>query len=350
MRFNEGVQIEEVETCLLCGAKGVPVYKEMRDHLFNAPGVWSHLRCPGDNHVWLSPRPVIEDIAKVYKTYYTQNLANSQQSILASLKGKVERTLLKANFGYEDLPGRQESRLLGRVVGLLPMAREIAGSSVMWLNAHPKGKLLDVGCGNGNFIVMMQKLGWDVLGVEPDAKAAMIAKKRLGALVTIGTLADAAPMADSFDAVTAHHVIEHMHDPIGFLRESLRALKAGGTLVVTTPNIASLGHRVLRKSWRGLEPPRHLHLFSTCTLGACAEQVGYQVQTLRTTARSAWEIWCASRLIHRHGGIRGGFPQALGQSLRLEGLVFQLLEHMMLRVKDNIGEAIVLIASKSRRQ
>ncbi len=180
MRFNEEIYVENIETCLLCGAKGVPLYQEMRDRLYGAAGIWSCFRCPEDNHVWLSPRPVIKDIAKVYANYYTHNLANGRRSILVSLKGKVEFTLLRTKFGYDSLSVEKSSRLRKGIIGLLPMAEEIAGLSIMWLNAYPSGKLLDVGCGNGNFLTLMLRLGWDVSGVEPDAKAAMIAKELTG--------------------------------------------------------------------------------------------------------------------------------------------------------------------------
>lgn len=346
MSINEGIQVECIETCLVCGAKGVLLYPVMRDKLFGAAGIWSHLRCPVDGHVWLNPRPTIEDIAKVYTTYYTHDQASDRQSFLAALKSRVEGALLNTEFGYHTIPSGLGSRLIGRLISLLPMAKEIAGSKIMWLNAHPNGKLLDVGCGNGSFLAGMKKLGWNVSGVEPDASAATIAMDRLAVPIAIGTLEKANFADNSFDAVTAHHVIEHMHDPIGFLRESLRILKPGGKMVVTTPNVASWGHRVFRMSWRELDAPRHLHLFSPQTISICAEEVGFTVETLRTTARSTWEIWCASSLIRRDGSIQGVFPRHLNLLLRLKGLAVQLFQHMVLHFKGNIGEGIVLIASK----
>lgn len=351
MRFNEGIQVEEVETCLLCRAQGVPRYGELRDRLFGAAGIWSILSCPNCGLSWLSPRPAPSDIGKAYQTYYTHNLADDRRSLLASLKSKVEQTLLKAGFGYDNLPGGTGTRLAGRLLGaLLPMATEIAGSSVMWLDAKPQGKLLDVGCGNASFLARMQKLGWDVVGVEPDAKSARVAREQLRMPVAVGTLGVGKFSDDSFDAITAHHVIEHMHDPVEFLRESWRILKPGGGLVVTTPNIESFGHRLFRGSWRGLEVPRHLYLFSLPSLGTCIRQLGYRIEMQRTSARSAWEIWYTSRLLRRDGGIPNYFPRPLNQRLRLEGLVFQLLQHLLLCWNRNIGEQIVLMASKPAPQ
>jgi 2-polyprenyl-3-methyl-5-hydroxy-6-metoxy-1,4-benzoquinol methylase len=347
MKLDEDIQLEDVKTCLFCRAVGVTRYAGMRDKLFGAAGIWSISYCRNCDLSWLDPRPIRRDLAKIYQSYYTHEPVRSGSSILVSLKNKVERILLKAEFGYDSLPGGTGARFAGRLLGaLLPMAREIAGSSVMWLNAQSKGKLLDVGCGNGSFLATMQALGWDVAGVEPDAKSARIATEELGLSVTASTLEDANFPPDCFDCVTAHHTIEHMHEPVEFLRESFRILKPGGRLVVTTPSVPSFAHRIFRRCWRGLEPPRHLYLFSPHALGICVERIGFRLDVLRTTARSAWEIWYASRLIRRDGKVPHNFRDALNLRLRFEGLVFQLFQHLMLRFNSNIGEQIVLMASK----
>jgi len=119
---------------------------------------------------------------------------------------------------------------------------------------------------------------------------------------------------------------------------------------VTVPNIERLGHRLYREAWRGLEAPRHLFLFSSSTLRACVERSGLQVLELRTTARTARWMWTASRLIRRNGTLPGGSPQNLRPGLRLrlrlEGLMFHMVEHMMCWAKKDAGEEIVLIATK----
>src|SRR6266704_1166900 len=351
MRLNEEIQVKEVKSCHICRAPGDLRYSEMRDKLFGAPGVWSINYCPACDFCWLDPQPIYDDIRKIYQVYYTHKPTTNGRSGLSSLKHRVEDELLRADFGYDKLPGGRHLHLIGKLLGkLMPMAREIAGSSVMWLNAQTRGKLLDVGCGNGRFRATMEKLGWEVAGVEPDPNSARIAREQLKLPVITSTLEEASFAPDSFDCITAHQAIEHMFDPIGFLAESFRVLRPGGRLVVTTPNISGFGHLIFRRCWRGLEPPRHLHLFSTRALGICVERVGYEIETLRTTARSTWEIWYASRLICRDGKIPSSFPDKLDVRLRFEGLAVQLLQHVLLRLKRNIGEQIVLTAFKPASQ
>lgn len=142
------------------------------------------------------------------------------------------------------------------------------------------------------------------------------------------------------------HLIEHVHDPVGLLKECLRVLKPGGSLVAITPNVESLGHKVFRESWRGLEPPRHLQLFSLRTLRTCTERAGLQINRLYTTARGARSMWVASKLILRNDSLPGISPKNLGWPLHLKGRAFKLLECGLLPLRQNIGEEIVLLASK----
>jgi hypothetical protein len=55
---NEGVRVEEARCCLLCGGEGVPLYGDLRDRIFSAPGIWSLIQCPKCQLVWLNPRPL----------------------------------------------------------------------------------------------------------------------------------------------------------------------------------------------------------------------------------------------------------------------------------------------------
>lgn len=84
---------------------------------------------------------------------------------------------------------------------------------IMYSDGARKGRLLDVGCGSGEFLAQMRELGWDVFGVEPDPQAARVAREQFGLTVWPGALAEASFPDGFFDAVTLNHVIEHVADP-----------------------------------------------------------------------------------------------------------------------------------------
>jgi predicted SAM-dependent methyltransferase len=83
--------------------------------------------------------------------------------------------------------------------------------------------------------------------------------------------------------VTLAHVLEHVHDPASTLRETWNVLRAGGMLWLATPNVNAVGHRLFGRHWRGLEPPRHLTVFSARALQGLLETAGFtQVKFVAT--------------------------------------------------------------------
>lgn len=347
MILNEGIKVQNVHYCLLCENEGTPLYQNLRDRLFGAPGTWNFFRCPQCGLVWLNPRPIIEDIGKVYINYYTHvsGKPNSPKPWLASLQKKVKQILLVTAFGYNNLPISRSAQWFGRILNLISPLMELVGLTIMNLPATEKGKLLDVGCGSGRFLAWMRDLGWEVMGVEPDPEAVEVAQKQFGIDVYQGILEEAGFPAESFDVITMRHVLEHLTNPITTLKECQRVLKRGGKIVVLTPNIDSLLHQLVGKAWSPLDPPRHLNLFSPHTLCICAERAGFWVSHLRTPARNASWVWVDSRFIHRKGMLSGNFSTKVSWQWRLEGLMILVLEQMLCFVKE-AGEEIFMIAIK----
>jgi ubiquinone/menaquinone biosynthesis C-methylase UbiE len=210
----------------------------------------------------------------------------------------------------------------------------------MCLDSGEKGRLLDVGCGSGYFLGIMRDAGWDVLGLDNDPEAAKAARELYGVPVIVGTLQEAQLPAQSFDALTLRHVIEHVSDPIGLLTECARVLKPGGKVTIVTPNTRSLAHRRFRDSWRGLEPPRHLYLFSADTLRMAAERARLQVESLSTSARSAGWMWAASHCIQEEGTFS---DSDIGLGLRVRGWAFQMRAEIAVHTSREAGEEAVLL-------
>jgi SAM-dependent methyltransferase len=142
----------------------------------------------------------------------------------------------------------------------------------------------------------MARDGWSVRGIDFDAAAAAVARGR-GLDVMVGDLRDQALPAASFDAVVMAQVFEHVYDPPGLLAECARLLVPGGRFVSITPNADALGHRVYGRDWRGLEPPRHLAIYTARALRLACARAGLDVERLSATARDAANMFLASERI-----------------------------------------------------
>lgn len=106
-------------------------------------------------------------------------------------------------------------------------------------------KVLDLGCGTGDFIKILNKKNKEVEGIEISKKVAQIGQKK-GFKIKIADLHSTFPYPkNTFDTVTAGEIIEHIYDTDFFLKEIKRILKPNGFLVLSTPNIATLGRRLM---------------------------------------------------------------------------------------------------------
>jgi SAM-dependent methyltransferase len=157
----------------------------------------------------------------------------------------------------------------------------------------PPGRALDVGCGNCWFLSLIRRHGWDVMGVDTSAAAATAARESFGIRVHVGELEDAPLIERGFDFIHMSHVIEHLPRPLATLRRVADLLRPGGLLYIETPNIDSLSFRWSREYWFGLDPPRHLWLFSPTTLTLALEKCGFTIDRL-TTRSSPWFDWEAA--------------------------------------------------------
>jgi len=320
---NTKIRTRPCPECYLCGAPGKTLYQGLTDRLFSAPGEWNLKYCPNPQCglIWLDPVPVEEDIGKAYQNYYTHKVC---------FKKGIK------NFVYRMMNG-----VILRITRVNKEQRRI---NYMYLEDVRPGKMLEVGCGSGQFLDRIQRAGWKVEGVEIDSRAAEYAHEKYGVPVHVGTLESVQYPDNTFDAVTMNHVIEHIYDPVALLQECRRVLKPGGRLVVVTPNTKSYGHRRFRQYWRDLDPPRHLHVFSPETLRMVAERAGFYGASLWTTPANAQVIMGGSLDIETLGKHdMQGRPKI---KLFFKGWAFVLNELVLMRSDHYLGEEVVLLATK----
>ena len=146
------------------------------------------------------------------------------------------------------------------------------------------GRMLDIGCANGRFMLRMQQLGWQVQGVEFNQTAVDICGRN-NLDVFHGELEDAGLEENTFDLITARHVIEHVPNPDAFIADIARLLKPGGRMHLRTPSSEALGRRIFGEFWYANDAPRHLFLFSKQNLNMLAARHGLEPVTVRTNVR-----------------------------------------------------------------
>jgi SAM-dependent methyltransferase len=253
-----------VTRCPVCGSRERrPFHRDLRDRAFRtAPGTWTLVRCPSCRSAYLDPRPTPETIELAYRSYYTHGAGAPPP--VGRLRRGLANDYLRARWGYDQEPVVPGGRLVPK---LAPSRGALVDREIRHLPAKPGGRLLDVGCGSGAFLAQMAELGWRTQGIDPDP-AAVAGAREAGLDVRQATLADLATghHAGSFDAITLSHVIEHLHDPGGDLRRIERLLRPGGLVWIATPNLEALGLRRFGADWLGLDPPRHLVLFTRASL------------------------------------------------------------------------------------
>jgi len=165
------------------------------------------------------------------------------------------------------------------------------------------GTLLDVGCATGTYMEAAQKRGWTVTGVETADFARQHAAARTASLVTASC--DELPAGQRYDLVTLHHVLEHLHEPVAFLRDTL-APRVGGRLLIEVPNFDSLASRVYGSRWRDLRLEQHVSHFTGPTLAGVLAAAGFRVRRVYTLWQPLWSLRANVELAQlAAGGLRG---------------------------------------------
>lgn len=245
--------LEHVEACPYCGSQERSrAYKDVQDWSFYcAPGKWVYWDCTQCKSLYLDPRPTRESIGEAYGVYYTHD-TSKKKSVLTRLKNHLK------NECYESWYGHKKTSRLYRLF-LSPFKARLPAP--FWMQALAcipvKGRLIDVGCGDGTVLEWANKLGWSAVGIEIDPLAVASGRGK-GLDILEGTYEKLTGIQEQFDCVMCLHVIEHVHNPVDLLEKLISVLKPNGILVISTPNASSRVRAIYQESWRGLEAPRHL--------------------------------------------------------------------------------------------
>lgn len=186
-----------------------------------------------------------------------------------------ERTLAEFYGGEYQVVPISVDWARGRAAALLAALGEPSGQR----------RLLELGSSYGWLLATAAEHGWRATGVELDPRAVEVARTQVpDAAILEGTIEaiPTGPGEPRFDAIVAIHVIEHVTDPLAFLRAIAAWLAPGGRVLIATPNLGSLEARLLGSSWDWAVPPAHLHLFDRDGLARLFDRAGFEADLVRT--------------------------------------------------------------------
>lgn len=168
-----------------------------------------------------------------------------------------------------------------------------------------KGRLLDVGAGEGTLLKVAAERGWHAEGTELSSAMVAYVRDELGLTMHQGILEDMALPPTSFDAIVLNHVLEHVKNPGTTLVKIRELLKPSGVVRIEVPNLASLSSRVkngqsrmhLKKDrWKHYSTDHHFWFFTPPSLARTVDAAGLSLITMRAPAKQWGEKGFFDRL------------------------------------------------------
>jgi SAM-dependent methyltransferase len=257
--------------CEVCGSQHHEFLFEGRDRIFGIPGVFKIVKCPECGLLFINPQPDPQELEKYYPKDYHES-----QSVRFKEYSWLRRKVLEAYWGYPLCPGTSTGQKLFERLVFLPFRWRYRNS----IHYVERGRLLDIGCGNGTELYKLKKMGWETYGVEVNQAASERARSE-GLSVFTGDLFEANFPDDSFDVVRMSFVLEHLTNPRQTLAEIKRILRPQGRIYISIHHSRSLNYWLFGEKWFSLDIPRHLFSFSIVTIKRLTSSLGLKVKAIR---------------------------------------------------------------------
>jgi len=270
--MNDPVRWESI-TCPVCSSKNHLPWRTVRDRFDIIPGqTYSIVSCQDCGFRFLNPRPSIDSIRRFYEhEEYDPFLSTKRKK---SWKDAVYTSVRRYSIWRKRLLLEGYKR---------------------W------GRLLDVGCGTGEFLAYLRRYQWAVYGVEPDTGSRTYAQMQG---LRVAADLDSLPTAH-YDVITMWHVLEHLHDMTGGLEKAISRLSEGGFFILAMPNVDSWDLKRYQEDWIALDTPRHLYHFTEKDVRKVIPETTLRfVDTGGLWLDTLYNVLYSERLHHRRTGWR----------------------------------------------
>ena len=159
------------------------------------------------------------------------------------------------------------------------------------------GKILDIGCGAGDFLQYMKENHWNINGVDTSNKARKIANKKLN--IKVMDPKDWINNKEKYDVITCWHSLEHVHEPWVYLDKIKKSLTQDGFVIVALPNYQSTDAKIYKEFWAAYDTPRHLYHFTIKSMNKTIKPHGLNIESIY---RMNFDPFYVSMLSAKHMG------------------------------------------------
>jgi 2-polyprenyl-3-methyl-5-hydroxy-6-metoxy-1,4-benzoquinol methylase len=232
--------------CPVCGAQNLQEVLLVKDYTVSNEK-FPIVECSNCTLRFTQNVPDAASISPYYKSENYISHTNTSKGLVNSLYQAVRKRTLK-----------HKRKLVEKITG------------------KTKGHSLDVGSGTGAFANEMKQAGWQVTGLEPDADARAVAKQLYSLGLNEMDQFQQLP-ANSFDAITLWHVMEHVHDLHPYVEQLKNLLAQDGKLFIAVPNYTSKDAAIYKEYWAAYDVPRHLYHFSPKSVQVLMEKHGLKL-------------------------------------------------------------------------
>ena len=270
----------EYVKCDLCEGEETELLLVARDLYNNIPGEFRVVRCRNCGFIYTNPRPYGEELSKYYPDeagYFKPVFAKEKVGKPFNLKKKLYNKVLGTYWGYSRL---SNSNWLERVL-LLPIYMRVKrGWEITGMpRFRENGKLLEIGCSYGLYLKRMKELGWEVVGVESNRKAADFGSKEFGLRIINDTFENIS-LNEKFDIIALKMVLEHLPSPSKALEAAYELLKEEGQLIIIVPDFSGVEFRLFKEYCYALQVPTHLNHFTPSSIRKYCEKYGFRVEKI----------------------------------------------------------------------
>jgi len=218
-----------LSNCPVCNSVNFKPFLVCKDNTVSRE-TFNILECVSCGFKFTNPRPEEDKLGDYYKSEEYVSHSNTNKGLINSAYQMVRKyTLLK------------KLQLISKF--------------------YKTGKILDIGCGTGEFLKTFKDAKWQTLGIEPSPDVRKMAIENYS-LDVRGEAEIKNLEASGFDVITMWHVLEHVPDLNDRIEDLKRLIKPNGLIVIAVPNCTSLDAKIYKENWAAYDVPRHLYHFS----------------------------------------------------------------------------------------